>query len=302
MSRYVSILGLVLVASFTTPASAQQNKLGDERPVLIAPIQVIGSQYSAKKAREIRAKLANAVDSIDGIRVVSSSPLRTRIRAANKPRLHTCEGTPICLAELGALMNAEGVIYMELGGLGSLHVAYLKLVDVRSKREVRSTTLEMHKGAVSPQATRAAAYRLVALRRYTGQLHIATDVHGASIFVDGKRIAKSPTPPITLAVGTHALRVTHPEFRDFVQFVDIQFDQPTSVKVGLQQYPIIATELQKTPVLVRPRPHKKAKTPWYKRWYTIAGASTIAVIGTAVVVGILSDGIDFNEEVTLNDP
>ena len=59
---------------------------------------------------------------------------------------------------------------------------------------------------------------------------------GLSIFFCDRDevVGKSPLAPQTLSVGTHALRVTHPEYRDFVRFVDVEFDTPAAVKVDHQ--------------------------------------------------------------------
>ena len=58
------------------------------------------------------------------------------------PRLRACDGNTKCLAELGALLSADTVIYGEVGGLGNVQVVYLKAVNVARAKELRSTTLE----------------------------------------------------------------------------------------------------------------------------------------------------------------
>ncbi len=297
------IYTILILAISGDPLLAQPRKASPakNRTVLLAPIRTMGAKSSPKIAEGVRSRLLQAMQTIPGVSLVRGKNIRAQIAKANKPNLHHCDGNPQCLAQLGALFRVRGVVYVELGRLGNLRIANLKLIGVKHAREVRATTLEFPGQTPPLKNTQAAAYRLLAPHHYKGTLNIRTDVQGAFIFVDGKRVATSPTKPIRLSVGKRAVRVTHPEFRDFVRFVDIQFNQKTEVSVPLQQYPIVASELQKNPSPT-PLPRRQRSTPWYRRWYTIAAVSAVVLTGSAIAIGYAVDGVDAEKEVTLDDP
>ena len=213
----VVLLSTVAAASLSVASEAPAR--GAE-PVALAPLETLGNQ--SKVARNLQARIARALAGVAGFEVVDGRKVRRAL--SRKPTLRACDGKARCLAELGRTVAARYVVYGEVGGLGQVQIVYLKVIDVNGRKELRSTTVDLGADDRDRQA-RAAAVRLLAPERYRGTLALAVDVEGASIYVDGKRIARSPSDPIALPVGTHALRVTHPEFRDFVRFVDVAFDE-----------------------------------------------------------------------------
>ena len=152
-------------------------------------------------------------------------------------------------------------------------------------------------------AARGAAFRLLDPDKYVGRLVCKVDVDGATIYVNGARQARSPAKPISLPVGTHALRIAHPEFRDFVRFVDIGFDRDAVVDAPMQQFPIVRKNIVTkegggTSVIYR----GVEPTPWYRRWYTVAGAGAVLFAGTAVLFAALSGDLDFDAEKIVDGP
>jgi hypothetical protein len=245
-----------------------------DRVVAIAPLSTLGSD-AAGAPRKLGSDLEGAFGALPGTKVIGVGAVGDSIKKAKKPQLRACDGDPGCLQELGALVGADLVVFGEVGGLGDAQIVYLKLIDAKAGREVRNTTLEI--GAPIGGGARGAAIRLLEPNRYVGRLVLDVDTQGASIFVNGKLVGKSPLAPLPVAVGTHAVRVTHPEFRDFVRFVDVEFDRPANVKVGLQQYPIVQSSI--TGVLPDGTIIKEVDPPWYRKWYGVAalGAGALAI-------------------------
>ena len=101
--------------------------------------------------------------------------------------------------------------------------------------------------------------------RHLGTLNLKVDVPGAVVQIDGRRPA-STSGPFELAVGTHALRVTHPAYRDFLRFVDIEFDRPLSIDVALSAYPLAEGEMTEK---LRKKVGPKVKRPWWQSWWAI---------------------------------
>src|SRR5205814_1011917 len=84
-------------------------------------------------------------------------------------------------------------------------------------------------------------------RAGVGALALRVDVARATVFVDGQRVGESPVAPLSVSVGTHALRVTHPSYRDFVRFVEVRFSERTDLPVNLSAYSVVADTLKQDP-------------------------------------------------------
>ena len=303
--RQIAIIA-TLFAALTT-ASAASADVAEKQTIVLAPLATLGSETRSKTTDKIRAPLRRGLAAVPGVVLVDERLVEKKLRKARSPRLRTCDGDAACLAELGQLLGADAVVYGELGGLGDAQIVYLKLVDTGAAKEVRSTSLEL--GAIAADEaesrSRAAAFRLVAPAAYVGRLVVATKTSAASIYVDGRLVGKSPSPPLPLPVGTHALRVTHPEFRDFVRFVNIEFDSDCPVSADLGRYKVVSSDIKSLPgdkdgkggVIYR----GTEATPWYREWYAVAGFSAATLITSAVVIGLIANGIDADRETTVGE-
>ena len=128
-----------------------------------------------------------------------------------------------------------------------------------------------------------AAVRLLEPDRYRGVLHFVIDAGGATIYVNGRKSARGPKGEIALPVGTHAVRVTHPEYRDFVKFIDVSYGKTTEVTVGMTQYPIIRHDLQGKPINSDRITY--IDPPWYRRPLAVGIGATVLLVATAIIVG-----------------
>lgn len=280
------LLVLAILAAWRLDAHAQKK-------VVLAPLTALGAEDTSAAAKQIQADLEQALAGVESTKVIAGKAVLDAIKKAKKPQLKVCEGEPSCLAELGKLLGADLVVAGEAGGLGEIQVVYLSLVDVSTAKTVRSTTLEV--GNASEGGASGAVYRLLAPDQYTGTMTLELDVAGATVYVDGKKLGKATAgKPLPFAVGTHALRVTHPEYHDFVRFVDVGFRGDTTVEVSMKQYPIVQTELTGTGTKgpAGNVTYLDDPTPWYRKWWAIAAFSGILVIGAAATAGVIADGVD----------
>ncbi|HTJ43154.1 MAG TPA: PEGA domain-containing protein [Kofleriaceae bacterium] len=301
MRSLVVLLLLARVASADAPHT-----------VALAPLSTLGAEASGAASKKLTADLEGALGAVAGTKVVTASSVGDAIKKAKKPHLKACDGDAGCLAEVGKLAGADAIVYGEVGGLGDVQIVYLELIDVPTGKVARSTTLQLGAPAGAGQGedtqggARGAAVRLLAPEKFLGHLAVTVDTTGATIYVDGKRVGKSPAPPVELAVGTHALRVTHPEYRDYVRFVDVAYaDKPTDVQVGLQQFPIVERDLESTEggaTRVEYVHYVGAPTPWYRRWYVIAAFGAVVAVGTGIAVDAASSGPGADHERTINPP
>lgn len=283
-----------LVCTLALPvAQAQKAK---KRSVVLAPVSSL-SAAKPKALTGLEKTIEAGLGSIPQIKIVTAKSASDKANKAKRPELRSCEGNVKCLAELGTLVSVQYAIYAEVGGLGDARVVYLKLVDVAKGKEIRSTTIELSKNSNAKAESAAAAARLLTPESYVGTVKLEAPVKGAIVYLDGQKRGTTPTKPIEAPVGSHALRVTHPEHRDYVRFVDIEFGKATNIKADLQPLPGVSQRLAAEGVIggggVKGSIHYK-ETPWYLRWYTITGGGVGVAIVSAVIFGALRDDINAN--------
>lgn len=280
MLKPIAIASILMVAN---TALAQT-----PRVVALAPLATLGTEDTSASTKKLTSQLEAGLAAVPGTRVVTAAQVSAAIKKANKPQLKACERDPACLSELGKLVGATVVIDGEIGGLGESKVVYLGATDVASAKELRSTTLSVGAKADPAGGPAGAAIRLLEPNRYRGTLHFVIDVTGATVYVNGSKTTLSAKNDLALPVGTQAVRVTHPEYRDFVRFIDVAYNQTTDVAVGMTQYPIIKHDIQGRPINTDSITY--IDPPWYRRWYVIGGGA----VGLAILSGIIAASLSDN--------
>ncbi|HEY5925282.1 MAG TPA: PEGA domain-containing protein, partial [Kofleriaceae bacterium] len=105
------------------------------------------------------------------------------------------------------------------------------------------------------------------------------DVQDATVHVNGTKIALTVNKELALPVGTHAVTVTHPQYHNFVKFVEVGYGRTTDVQVTMKQYPIVEHSIQgkagTTDTIIYDDP------PMWRRPYV----AVPVIIGLAVAAG-----------------
>ena len=269
LTRFTALAAFGALGGLAAPVHA-------DRIVAIAPLSTLGAEDTSPGTRKLLGEIEAAVAALPAIKVVRAAQVTDAIKKAKKPQLRVCEGDAGCLAELQTLVGAQVVISGEVGGLGESKVVYLAATD--SGKELRSTTLAVGGKGDGPTG---AAIRLLDPDSYRGTLELAIDVTGATVYVNGTKVAPA-AGKLTLPVGTQAIRVTHPEYHDFVRFIEVEFGKTTPVAVDMQQYPIARRDVLGRPIN-RDRVDYIDPPPW-RRWYVVGPAAVGLAIVTAVIV------------------
>jgi hypothetical protein len=275
------ILVAILVLGVAARAAHAQ-----QRVVAIAPLSVNDADDKSQQVKKLTAALEAAAGTIAATKVISSAQVTESLKKSKVTRLLACEGDVACLAELGKAVGAQTVIGGQVvGGLGGdAKIVYLSLTDVATAKELRSTKLTIGKQD-DPTAAQSAIVQLLEPGKYRGTVHFTMDVTNATVYVNGTKVAVSAKNEASIEVGTQAIRITHPEYRDFVRFIDVSFGKITEVQVGMTQYPIIRRDIQGNPI------NKGATTyvdpPWYRSKYFVGGAAIGLAVLTAIIVGNL---------------
>jgi hypothetical protein len=240
----------------------------------------VGSNLGGAASR-VEAALVEAVREMPGFTVVNlangrlTAPRRAEARFEAQPSARALV--------LGKESGADRAVAVEATPLGDGLVVYLQALEVASGRAVGSTTFSLAGGETRDPsdaiAARGALSRILDPTRYVGRLALKLDVQDAEVQLDGRKVQPGN---IVLAVGTHALRVTHPAYRDFLRFLDIEFDKTTSVAVNMAAYPLAEGEMTERQRRGQPIPQRVL--PWYRRWWALAGAG---VALTGVTIGVV---------------
>jgi len=269
---------LALVAALATPAWA-------ERVVAIAPLSSLGAEDKSASTKKLIGEIEQAIGALPGTKVVPAAQVSDAIAKAKKPQLRQCEGDAGCLAELGKLVGASIVVTGEVGGLGGSQVVYLGATDVTTAKELRSTTLAL--GAKdSADTPSGAAVRLLDPDQYRGNVHFAIDVTGATLYVNGAKQGLSAKSELALPVGMQAIRVTHPQYRDFVRFVDVTYGKTTEVPVGMHQYATIEHDVHAAPVSRDKIEY--IDPPLWRRPYVVGPAIGVLAITAGIIAGVIA--------------
>lgn len=254
-----------------------------DRVIAVAPLSSLGAEDKSTSTKTVIAQIEQAIAAIPGTKVVRADLVSAAIKKSNKPQLRACEGDAACVAEVGKLVGAQIVITGEVGGLGASQVIYLGATEVAGAHELRSTTLSV--GAKDDNAA-GAVVRLLDPDQYKGTLRFAIDVTGATIYVNGSKVTPGPKGEVSLPVGRQAIRVTQPQYHDFVRFEDVVYGTTTDVQVGMQQYPIVEQDLKGKPRNLDTIHY--VDPPLWRRWYIAGTGIALLAVGTAILAGALA--------------
>jgi hypothetical protein len=190
---------------------------------------------------------------------------------------------------MGRAVGAEVVVAGEVGSLGGAYMVYLRLV------EENGNVLRSASGVLDPSqpglrdAARGLALRLLEPARYSGTVRLTVDVPNAWIHLDGRRLARSPAGPLRdVSVGTHAVRVTHEAYRDFVRFVEVPFDGTVDVAVKLSAYPVRAEQMRLVGTADDSQPLTDRELPWYRRWWAMTAFGAVVLAGATTTAAIIA--------------
>ncbi len=273
---------IALVAALVVAARAASAQPAPPRVVALVPLSTLGTEDTSASTKKLTSELEAALATLPGTKVVTSAQVADAIKRSKKSQLKVCDRDQTCLADVGKLVGATIVVDGEVAGLGDSKIVYLAATDAETGKELRSTTLSVGVKEDTGGGPTGAAVRLLEPDRYRGVLRFVIDAKGATVYVNGTKAVLGTKNEVALPVGTQAVRVTHPEYRDFVRFIDVPYDRTTDVSVGMTAYPIIKHDLQGKPI--NSDTTQYIDPPWYRRPLFVGGAAVVVTVATALIV------------------
>ncbi len=290
--RKFAVLGLLLTGSVAgavepPPATVAATKIA------ILPLREVGD------SRELEKGILEALRELPSLRVVNLvngklvGPRSASLDARADPS--PAARAPARASDTGA----ERVLIVDAAKLGDGRVLYLQSVDASGKTPTSTTVPLQHSaGEVVPAdlpRLRAELIRVLAPTRYVGTLAVKVDVTGAEVLVDGRSRGGALAE---LGVGTHTVRVTHPKYRDFMRFVEVEFGKVITLEANLAAYPLAEGEMQEK---LR-RQGKPKPVAWYRSWWFLTTCGVAVAGATTGLVWALRPGIGADQTIIYNNP
>jgi hypothetical protein len=190
---------------------------------------------------------------------------------------------------------------VEASRLGDGRVLYLQGLDGNGAL-VGSTTVPLQREsgevvAADRPALRAAMVRVLAPARYQGRLKLHVDVPNAVVQIDGR--PQTGGGELEVPVGTHALRVTHPAYRDFLRFVEVEYEKTLPIEVALSAYPLAEGEMTER---LRKQAGKRPIVPWWRSWWALTITGVVLTGATAGIVIGARPGVSADHSTSYTAP
>jgi hypothetical protein len=87
--------------------------------------------------------------------------------------------------------------------------------------------------------------------------------------------------------------VTHPQYHNFVKFVDVGYGRTTAVDVAMKQYPIISHDIQGKPI--GKDTVQYVEPPWYRRPVFTVPVIVVLAITAGVIAGAIAHDFPLSE-------
>jgi hypothetical protein len=226
---------------------------------------------------------------------LASRPLPTRREIeraiAGSKELRDCSGEDKCLAQVGKKVGVDVVVTGSVAALGDSYTLNVKAVDVATGKQIRRIATDPLRGSPDEliEAVRVAAYRLLAPSQLHGSIAILSDLVGATVTLDGKKIGKTPlaTPIGKQTLGLHTLQVSADGYLTFEEKVDVRFQKSTRVLVRLAAQGQVSGVGGLTRPATRPAPEPWYTSPWA---YAAVGAAAV-LVGATVGWALAKDDV-----------
>jgi hypothetical protein len=259
------------------------------RAVLLPIAAVHGDAAENKLAATIESAL------IEGLRKLTSVELLnlegTKLRGGREPKGET---RPQARGQtLARELGAELAIVAEPQPLGEGAVVYLQVVEasgkVRGSTTVAITADALH-GPELERPLRGGVVQIVDPPRFVGRAELRIDVKGAEVIVDGRKVADAMGAPVSLElpVGPHALRVTHPAYRDYLRFIEVAYDRTAVETIAMAAFPLTEGEMAEKR---RQGGGPVRRPPWYRSWWALTITGVVLAGATAGIVYAVRPGV-----------
>ena len=178
--------------------------------------------------------------------------------------LMACDEEPECMAKLGRKVGATDFLYLNINKLDNISINVMR-ISTRNGRVVAATDMDIPEGA---RISALQIYRMLQklfppafFQRY-GSIQIFSNVTGAEVFINGRKVGVVPVDKQVLPAGRrYVITVRKRGYSPFSMSLRLAPDADLKVDANLSRHVVV-----------------HGGRPWYKKWWVWAG--------TAVLVGV----------------
>jgi PEGA domain-containing protein len=201
-------------------------------------------------------------------------PSRREIERVVTSEQKDCTGEEKCLAAIGKRLGVDIVVTGTVGAMGDSYVLNIKAVETATAKQLTRIQSDPLRGSPDDliEGVRVAAYKLLAPDQLFGSIQIQSDLVGAEVSLDNKKIGKTPLPSLGVVgkqpLGKHRLRVEARGYAPFEEDVDVHFQKVSQVVVRL---------LPSTEVVGSGKVSRVKREPFYTKTWFIVGVGVAAI-------------------------
>jgi hypothetical protein len=240
-------------------------------PALAAPhpkraVVVLEHRAGSPDLPAVEQRVAGILRKKTSLSIIDAEDARRRYGRNLDRKVGTCAGEAQCVAEIGKKLEASEVVLVGVSQFGDV-ILTLQRIDVDRGKVITRVAEAMAQGREPDDAELLRYLQRVMPKsdflRF-GVIRINADVDGATVAIDGKERGKTPIEPIKVrASATYAIRL---DKAGYVPFRAEVFVPPDA-------------EVKVDPTLAR-----QGSDAWYKRWWVLTLAGTVAAGAVTAVV------------------
>ncbi|MEZ4269929.1 MAG: PEGA domain-containing protein [Myxococcota bacterium] len=206
-------------ASSIPPANSNSTTPSKRRARQRIAVLELGSLgVSSGMMKNLEMLLQNSIGTMATVDLVSPVDIQIALSDPSAREVAECGGGPRCAVQVGRLVEANTVVFGNIGMLGETFSLNLRAMDVATGTEKarQQATISGNRDLLIPEM-RLAAFRLIAPELITGSLFVEIDVEGVEVQIDGQVVGMTPLskPVEDLTPGKHVVVLKRPGYAEF---------------------------------------------------------------------------------------
>ncbi|MFN7134499.1 MAG: PEGA domain-containing protein, partial [Myxococcales bacterium] len=186
----------------------------------------------------------------------------------------SCASDVPCLTHLGRTAHVRYVVAIGASRIGEDIALTVDIVDTTWERTVGHGERTITGGVrwielMTEVVTEALP---VSMRRPTGTMRVSSNIDGATVLLDGRRVGATPLHTVFIGPGEHEVVVRHPDYPEYRRLFEVE----------------PGGEFRVDALLEKPPPPPEVKPFWNGRRIGVAAGSVLTVSGLAMGIGFAS--------------
>ena len=266
----------------------------EEAKIKIAVFDLVPSGEIKTDLTALSEVIIAETDKFGKYDIIGKSEIKAMIGFEQEKQLLGCQDDTNCLAELGGALGVDRLVTGSVGKLGDTIIVSIKYIDTRQVK-VLGRVYESFKGNESLLVDTIKRliprlFGVVVKDIELGTLIMNSTVKGATVYLDGNPVGKTPIEPMKLKPGKYNLQYTKPGYQTWTKQVEIKEKQASEITANLTK---VSSDSISAGILNIPEQNnnkagkvKPQKKKWYKEWWVWSVAAGVAVGSVAAFMAL----------------